>query len=295
MKELSAHLAALFTVIIWGATFISTKLLLVDLSAEEILFLRFTLGWLALWIFAPVWLPFQDWKNELLFIGAGCTGVTLYFLLENIALEYTYASNVSVIVSTTPFFTALVGWLLFQGRRPGWRFYAGFLLAICGIGMISFNENNIDVSPLGDLLSLLASLAWAFYSELTKKITALNLGSLRSTRRIFFYGLLLMAPVMLVNSAHLDSALLLKPANLFNLIFLGLFASAICFATWTFCLLRLGSARASAYIYLVPVVTVITASIWLNERLGFWPIIGIGLTIAGLILSEYRHNSSHIS
>ena len=289
MKDLIAHLAALFTVIIWGVTFISTKFLLADLSAVEILFLRFALGWLALWLFAPVWLPFQGLKTELVFLCAGLTGVTLYFLLENIALEYTYASNVSVIVSTTPFFTALVGWLLFQGQRPGLRFYAGFLLAIVGIGMISFSNSDINISPVGDLLSLLASLAWAFYSELTKKITALNLGSLRATRRIFFYGLLLMLPALPFSGATADPAILFRPVYLFNLLFLGLLASATCFAIWTYCLMRLGAARASAYIYLVPVVTVIAASLWLNEKPGPWAVLGIVLTILGLLLSEYRH------
>ncbi|MBD5640931.1 MAG: DMT family transporter [Desulfovibrio sp.] len=58
---------------------------------------------------------------------------------------------------------------------------------------------------------------------------------------------------------------------------------------WTYCLMRLGAARASAYIYLVPVVTVIAASLWLNEKPGPWAVLGIVLTILGLLLSEYRH------
>lgn len=290
MKNIVAHLAALFTVIIWGVTFISTKILLVAIPAEEILFYRFLLGWLALWLFAPRFLPFQGWRSELVFAGAGFFGVTLYFLLENIALEYTYASNVGVIVSSTPFFTAIAGWLVFRGPKPGDRFYLGFLIAIAGIALISFNDAAIHFSPTGDLLALLAAIAWAFYSGLTRKLTMLNLGSLRTTRRIFFYGLLLMLPVLAFRGLSAGYATLAAPVNAFNLILLGLFASAICFATWTFCLARLGEARASAYIYLVPVITILAAAIWLNEIITLRIIFGAFLTLGGVALSQHKVN-----
>lgn len=285
---LIAHLTALFTVIIWGLTFISTKILLGGLSAEAILFYRFLLGWLALWAFSRAWLPWQGTGAESTFAAAGFFGVTLYFLLENIALEYTFASNASVIVSSTPFFTALVDWLFFGAAKPRPRFYAGFCLAMTGITLISFREDEIQISPLGDLLALLAAIAWAFYSVLTKKLTALGLGSLVTTRRIFFYGLVFILPLLPLRGAG-SVATLLRPAMYGNMLFLGLGASALCFATWTYCLIRLGTARSSAYIYLVPVVTAIAAAFWLQERLTLAILAGMGLVIAGLVLSEYGH------
>lgn len=287
---MTAHLTALFTIMVWGITFISTKILLGSLSAEEILFYRFFLGWVALWLISRVWLVFQGLKTELIFASAGFFGVTLYFLLENIALEYTYASNVGVIVSSAPFFTALVGWLVFAGARPPWQFYAGFALALSGISLISFYEEGVNISPIGDALALLAAIAWAFYSELTKKLANLNLGSLIITRRIFFYGITLMLPVLAFGD-HQPLTVLMKPELAFNILFLGLIASALCFVTWTFCLRNLGAARASAYIYLVPVVTILAAAFWLNERLTAPAICGMFLVVAGLFLSEYRSKS----
>lgn len=286
---LIAHLTALFTVVIWGLTFISTKILLRDLSAESILFYRFLLGWLALWAFSRDWLPWQGRRVEGTFAAAGFFGVTLYFLLENVALEYTFASNASVIVSSTPFFTVLVDWLFFGAAKPRPRFYAGFCLAMIGIALISFRDDNIQISPFGDVLALLAAIAWAFYSIFTKKLTALELGSLVTTRRIFFYGLVFILPLLPFGGIGPLSCLL-EPKMGGNMLFLGLGASALCFATWTFCLIRLGTARASAYIYLVPVITALAAALWLQEQLTLAIMAGMGLVIAGLVLSEYGPN-----
>ena len=80
------HAAALMTIIIWGTTFVSTKVLLRDFTPVTVLFTRFVIGYAFLWCLKPRVLPFSGWKKELLFAGAGLTGVTLYFLLENIAL-----------------------------------------------------------------------------------------------------------------------------------------------------------------------------------------------------------------
>lgn len=286
MRLLQGHLVALFTIFIWGITFISTKILLAELTAEEILFLRFLLGWLALCLFSWQRIPYMGARIELTFASAGFFGVTLYFLLENIALEYTLASNVGVLVSTAPFFTALVNWMLGNGKRPDRFFLAGFVLAIIGIIMISGDETITRISPVGDMLALLAAVAWAFYSVLSRKLANLGLGTIRTTRRSFFYGILLMLPILAFTGMDNTWRALQNPAVIGNLLFLGLGASALCFATWTFCMVRLGTVKASAYIYLVPVVTVISAAIWLHESLGPESLAGIFLVITGLLLSE---------
>ena len=55
---------------------------------------RFVLGYVALAVACPKWLKVGDWKKEGLFAAAGLTGVCLYYLLENIALTFSTASNV---------------------------------------------------------------------------------------------------------------------------------------------------------------------------------------------------------
>lgn len=285
-NKLSGHMAAIFSVLVWGVTFISTKILLFDLGPLEILFHRFLIGWLALWALCPVWLPFKDYKKELLFALAGLCGVTLYFLLENMALLWTLTSNASVIVSTAPFFTAILSWKLIGDAKPAWNFYAGFVLAISGIGMISFNGQMLEINPLGDGLALLAAVSWGFYSVITRKLAESALGALVITRRIFFYGVLFILPALFFFPLESGWNELLAPRNLVNLLFLGLLASALCFVTWTFALARIGTGPASAYIYLVPVITIICAAVVLGEPVTPLIVIGCCLTIMGLLLSE---------
>ena len=180
------HLAALFTVVNWGTTFIATKLLLEAFTPIEILLFRFVLGFLALWLVCPRRLKVGDWYREAVFAAAGLTGVCLYYLLENIALTFSTASNVGVIVSASPLFAALFTLLLSRGKeRPRWRFLLGFVVSMGGICLISFNGSQLSLDPRGDLLAVLAAVVWAVYSLLTKQIGGYGWNVIQTTRRIF--------------------------------------------------------------------------------------------------------------
>ena len=285
-QQVVGHLVALATIIVWGVTFISTKMLLVDFSPVEILLLRFLLGWLALWLVCPHRLRVGNRKDDLLFALAGLSGVSLYFLLENVALTLTFASNVGVIVAVAPFFTSLLAWRFLGAARPGPVFCVGFAVAITGIACISLAGNELALNPAGDVLALLAALSWAVYSIVVRMLAARGYGSLPATRRIFFYGLVCMLPILPFAGIELRPEALLRPVNWANLLFLGLCASALCFVTWTYCVRLLGAVKASLYIYLVPVVTVITSIALLDERLTLLSGAGMALTLAGLLISE---------
>ena len=284
--QIVGHLVALATIIVWGVTFISTKMLLEDFTPVEILLLRFLLGWLALLLVCPHRLIVGGRRDELLFALAGLSGVSLYFLMENVALTLTFASNVGVIVAVAPFFTALLAWRFLDGARPGGLFCVGFVVAITGIACISLAGSELSLNPAGDLLALLAALSWAVYSIVVRMLAARGYGSLPATRRIFFYGLVCMLPFLPFTGIHFRPEALLRPVNWANLLFLGLCASALCFVTWTFCVRRLGAVKASLYIYLVPVVTVLASITVLDERVTWLSGAGMGLTLAGLLISE---------
>ena len=153
--KIKGHLAAVLCVFIWGTTFISTKILLERLEPIEILFYRFLMGYGVLWVVCPRTLKLKERSHELYFLGAGATGVTIYYLCENIALTHTQASNVSIIVSLAPFFTAVFASVLLKDEKLKQRFLAGFAVALCGVGMVTFNGNAVmEVNPLGDFLAL---------------------------------------------------------------------------------------------------------------------------------------------
>lgn len=288
-RNKAGHLCALLTIIIWGTTFISTKILLVDFQPVEILFFRFVMGLLALLIIYPHRLKTTTKRQELTFALAGLCGICLYYLLENIALTYTMASNVGVIISVAPFFTAIMSHLFLkeEGKLRA-NFFIGFFVAMIVIFLISFNGSKLELNPVGDLLALLAAFVWACYSILTKKISSYGYHTILTTRRVFFYGILFMIPTLFMFDFHLELSRFTNPVYLFNIIFLGLGASALCFVSWNLAVKVLGAVKTSIYIYMVPVITVVTSTLILHEQITALSIIGTLLTLAGLFLSERK-------
>ncbi|KAE9527936.1 DMT family transporter [Testudinibacter aquarius] len=287
--QIKGHLIVLFTILVWGMTYVATKVLLQDFRPLEILLIRFAIGFTALCLIYPRKLPFVGWQQEAYFAAAGLSGITLYFLLENIALLYTQVSNVGIIIAVAPLLTALLNRLFLGGEKPTLAFFSGFLLAMLGIALISLKSSDeLQINPLGDFLALLAALVWAIYSTLMKKISEFGYRTLQTTRRAFLYGLLFMLPLTCLMPFKLDFSLILKPQNLFNLLFLGFGASAICFVSWNYAVKVLGTVKTSLYIYLAPVVTVISAVWILDEQLSYFSIAGIVLILLGLAISERK-------
>lgn len=288
-KNTTGHLSALLTIIIWGTTFISTKVLLIDFQPVEILFFRFIMGLLALLVVYPHRLKKMTGKQELTFAAAGLCGICLYYLLENIALTYTMASNVGVIISVAPFFTAILTHLFIKGEEKlRVNFFLGFAVAMVGIFLISFNGSKLELNPMGDLLALLAALVWACYSVLTKKISSFGYNTILTTRRVFIYGILFMIPALFLFDFELEFTRFSNPVYLLNIVYLGLGASALCFVTWNFAVKVLGAVKTSIYIYMVPVITIVTSVLILKEPLTILSVIGTLLAIIGLFLSEYN-------
>lgn len=287
-SDLKGHGAALFTAAVWGTTFVATKTLLDIFTPLEILVLRFSLGYIALWIAAPRILRTRGVREEIAFAAAGACGVTLYFLLENIALIYSPASNVGVILAISPLMTAIIAKFFGSSERLSPLFVTGFAAAIVGIGLIAFSENmEVGSDPRGDILAFLAAVTFAAYSNIMRRVASFGYDNVRCTRRVFMYGLIFMAPASLFMECSIDFARLADPAAAFSIIFLGLGASAMCYASWNFAVKILGAVRTGVYVYAVPVINATAASIVLGERITLAVVIGTMLTIAGLILSEH--------
>lgn len=288
-RVLTAHALAFVTIFIWGTTYISTKMLLIDFSPTEIMFFRFILAYISLLLAKPNRIPYKGFREELLFAGAGLFGVVLYFILQNTALLYTLASNAGVLVSVAPFFTAIFSFLILKNEFLSKNFFIGFGISIAGIILINFNGNFIlELNPLGDILAISCAIAWAVYCVLMKKISALNYNVILCTRKIFFYGIILMIPILPFFDFQLDLARFTHLPNLFHMLFLGLGASALCFVTWNYAVGILGAVRTSAYIYFNPVITVVTSAIFLHEPITSIAVIGMILILAGLFISQRK-------
>ena len=293
------HVLAIVIVAIWGLTFISTKVLLMaGLSPEEIFLVRFSIAYFGMWLFclwgrgsdasrtgsqsvqSPARLFCNSLKDELLLVLAGVMGGSLYFWSENTALQYTMASNVSFIVCTTPLVTAILNAAV-RRERIGRLTLLGGCLSLVGIAMIAFSGGEgFHLSFLGDALAMLASLTWAIYTVVTNGLLKKYPSALIS-RKVFFYGMLTIVPVLLVKGWTFPAGRFLEPKVLLNTLFLGVVASLACYALWNSVIKRLGTVGSSNYIYLNPLFTLIAATLLLGERLTPVAIAGCLITLIG--------------
>ena len=298
------HLIAITVVMIWGSTFIFTKLLLLSgLSSAMIFTLRFTIAYAILLVYSLIstnlgikrifkrgkkstgngfrWFS-KSLKDELVFLVLGISGGSLYFLAENSAMNYTTATNDALIVCSCPLFTTFLACLFFKSERINRRQLYGTLIALAGMAVVVLNgQFVVHVSPKGDMLAFVACLCWAVYSLIMIPMSK-RYSSLFITRKVFFYGLVTMIPYFMIYPEPIPWSSLAKHEVLMHLLYLSLIASAMCFLTWTWVMKKLSVVVATNYVYLNPLATILFAWWLLGEPVTLWLLIGTGLLLFGL-------------
>ena len=291
------HLLALSVVAIWGVTFVCTKVLIgAGMAPAAIFFCRFVLAYAGIWLYTlatgkdrQVW---NGWKDELVFLVLGVTGGSLYFLTENTALVYTQASNAAFLVGSAPLLTAILTLIysrIGKGRfadslekiRLGWPLVGGTVLALSGMALMVFEGSRIQLSAKGDLLAIGAALCWAVYSLFMGQMTR-EYGTLTATRKVFFYGLLTIVPFLGGCSESFSVEILGQTAVWGNLLFLGLVASLACFLAWNLVIDKLGNVTSTNYVYLNPICTLISAMIFLGEKMTPMAALGSAAILLGV-------------
>ena len=302
-KVLGVILAAV-SIFFWGITFVCTKYLLNNFSSLEILFYRFISAYLGLWLIHPKYEKIEI-RDNLYFAVAALTGVVLYQLTENIAINYTNASNVSVIVSICPLFTAIISQIFLKEKHLSFWFIIGFVISITGVALVCFNGSTaLEFNPRGDILALLSGICWGFYSMIISITNKKNYSAVAVSRRIFFFAFLMMIPLSLAGwritlsnpetqfffsfDKSLNAERFSNPFNWLNLLFLGVVANGICFTIWNKACQILGTVKVNCTIYLIPVVTIVFAFLLLGEKITLLGGIGALVTIAGLFISEKK-------
>lgn len=287
------HFMAFVTVAIWGSTFVFTKMLLLNgLSPAQIFTLRFIVAYTLLFVFelATRRHSFQlfsaSWRDELVMLLLGITGGSIYFLTENAAMLYTTVTNTSLIVCSCPLFAMLLVALAYrQSERFTRTQVVGSLLACAGMTVVVMNGRFVlHLSPIGDMLAFGACLCWAVYSLLMKSVTE-RYSTFFITRKVFFYGLLTILPYYLVYPGFPSMEIIMSPNVLWNLLFLSVVASMVCFLVWNWVIRQLGAVVATNWVYFNPIITILFAWWLLHEHITVWFLLGSLLIIVGMILS----------
>lgn len=286
-KNLGYHLLAAIVVLIWGGTFVNSKVLILHgMTPAEIFTLRFLLAYICIWFISPRRLMADNLRDEGRMVLLGLTGGSLYFVSENMAVGISYVNNVSFIVCTAPLITVMMAMVLFREEKMTWPLFLGSTLALTGVGLVIFNGHFVlQLNPLGDLLALAAAVCWAIYSILMKGVSR-RYSAVFITRKVFFYGLVTMLPFFAVTPWTFPLSGLLRPEIWGNLLFLGVVASFLCFALWSLSIKKLGALKASNYVYLNPVTTVVASVLVLNEPMTWMAGVGSAMILTGVFLAN---------
>lgn len=280
------HLITALVVIIWGTTFVSTKVLIQHgLGPIEIMFYRFLLAYFCLLMVSHKRLWADNWKDEFMLMLSGLTGGTFYFIAENTALGITQASNVALLVCTTPIFTALlVHWIFKEPLRR--NMIIGSIIALIGVGLVVFSGSVLlQINPLGDFLSIMAALMWAVYCLILKPLGK-KYPTAFITRKVFLYSVISLLVYFLFDPLQVKIEVLFHPVVTLNLLFLGIVASMLCFIAWNAAVKVLGPSRTANYIYVQPFSTLVLSSIILSEIITLASMIGALCIIGGVYLAE---------
>jgi drug/metabolite transporter (DMT)-like permease len=287
-SKLFTYLEALFAVIVWGASFIATKIALEDISPIAIVWLRFLMGVVILGLAVILRRQFTlpNKKEWTYFALLGFLGITFHQWLQSNGLQTSEAGTTAWIVATTPVFMALLGWFLLK-EGLGWTKTLGILMAFFGVLVVVSKGDLTSISigkfgAPGDVLILISAVNWAVFSALSRRGLKSHPASL-----MMFY---------VMSFGWLFTSLLFLPTNGFAEIseltingwmavaFLGVFCSGLAYIAWYDALKALSTAQTGVFLYIEPLVAVVVAFFILDEVITPASVLGGAVILFGVWL-----------
>ena len=281
-----ANLAMLFTVVCWGISFISIKIVVNEIPPITTACLRFLITSTFLFIALKNLEPDHKLSKDLipkLMLG-GFLGITLYFCCENTGIKLTTASNASLITSLVPILAIGLDIIFFKSKISFTKII-GIIIALIGTYLIITASGNIDFSSdnfKGNMFMIGAMSSWAFYTILNKFLQNKHSALFLVTYQTIF-GSLFLIPLSLLefNSWHSFSLLVFM-----NILFLSILCSALGYFLYSFALKNLDVTITTIYLNLTPIIGIISGYLILNESILPLQLLG-GLLV---ILSIYIAN-----
>ena len=286
--KLIPYLEVLFAVVVWGASFIATKIALIDISPVTIVWLRFAMGVLILGAGVLLRRQFSlpkaaDWMY---FALLGFLGITFHQWLQSTGLQTSEASTTAWIIATTPVFMALLGWLVLK-EKLDWGKTIGILLAFVGV-LIVVTDGEIDLISIGnlgapgDILILVSAFNWAVFSALSRR----GLRSYPASLMIFYvmtFGWIFTSVPFAANH-HYSEIPSLTLNGWIGVGFLGVFCSGLAYIAWYDALQALSTAQTGVFLYIEPLVAVVVAFFILGEAITAASLLGGGVILFGVWL-----------
>ncbi len=291
-SKLFPYIEALFAVIVWGASFIATKVVLQDISPITVVWLRFFMGVVILGMAVILRRQFvlPDKKEWAYFALLGFLGITFHQWLQSNGLQTSEAGTTAWIVATTPVFMALLGWLLLK-EQLGWIKNLGILLAFLGVLVVVSRGDFRSVSigsfgAPGDFLILISAVNWAVFSALSRRGLKSHPASLMMFY-VMLFGWLFTSLLFLATKSFLEIGNLTFNGWL-GVAFLGIFCSGLAYIAWYDALKALPTAQTGVFLYIEPLVAVVVAFFVLGEAITSASLIGGAVILFGVWLVNWN-------
>lgn len=279
----------LFAVVVWGWTFVATKICLDYMTPVELLGLRLGMALPILFVIVRVKKRRFDFTPRLIRqLTVAALVITTHFLIQITGLKYTSATNTGWIISVTPLVTAVLAYI-FLKEKIGIRQITGIILASIGIVLLVSRGDitSLDwLDSVGDWLVLASAHTWAIYTILTRDLSRAR-APLAVTVGVLLPGTLVLLGYMAFTSDW-SKFTSMPPKVIIALLYLGILGMALAQWFWQEGLAELGAAKAGIFLYLEPVATTALAVPLLNEHFGPFTAIGGVMVLVGVFISEKR-------
>lgn len=289
-QRLIATIEILFAVVVWGMSFIATKVALRQVSPVVVVWLRFAIGVLILGIAmaARKQLALPAGRESLYFAGLGFVGITFHQWLQSTGLVTAQASTTAWIVSTTPVFMAFLGWLFLKEKLSIMQVF-GIALAMGGVLLVVSKGNLAGLvsgrfGTLGDLLILISAPNWAVFSILSRR------GLLRNPASYMMFYVMaagwLFTSILFIYAKGWSELGHLQWDGWLGVLFLGVFCSGLAYIAWYDGLQAIQASQVGAFLYIEPLVAVVTAALVLGESFSWTSLLGGGVILSGVWLVQ---------
>jgi drug/metabolite transporter (DMT)-like permease len=277
-------LSVLGALILWSSSFVAIKVAYTTFPPITLAVTRFVVATLILGALAL--LPGNrvrlEKKDILTFAVCGLTGIMLYAVLQNIAMQWTSASSATLIIASYPIITLLLESVIYKIKLSAVKIVA-VLIAIVGVVILSYvkAESRLEGELLGILLLVAAGVVWAVYNFMTKKVV----NRYPPITLLFYstlFGTIFMLPLVLFERGQWQQPTLMSFSMM---MFLGVFCSVIAFLLYNRGLKTMAASTVTSMLNLVPIFGVFFSWLLLGEQVSLRKFIGGAIVIFGVMLS----------
>jgi len=292
LSHIKTYFLITLCVLFWSINFVIGRFIKDDITPLELSFFR----WFFVFLMIVPILTIRH-KNILNSLKQNFTiltilallGITAFNTLLYFGLSTTTSTNALIINSTVPILVLLMSYFILK-QKMYLHQTIGIVLSTLAVVYIILKADVSNVFAVefnqGDILIIISSATWALYSVLMK-FKPKDLNDFEYFATIVTIGLILLLPFYLYQGYSIKKELEVLTNNLFVFLYVSIFASITSYYLWHNGIEKIGASKTAQFMHLMPLFGIVLASMFLNETLENYHLLGAGLIIFGIYLSLF--------